>query len=71
MMQVNNGLTSNMSIFFHPDTPLFVRSNSDSGLAPPPETKATPPPVANSNGSPEPVSIVTLALKPRCGVISC
>ncbi|XP_038574850.1 par-3 family cell polarity regulator beta a isoform X3 [Micropterus salmoides] len=36
------------------NTPLFVRSNSDSGLAPPPETKATPPPVANSNGSPEP-----------------
>ncbi|KAM4560130.1 par-3 family cell polarity regulator beta a isoform 2-T2 [Odontesthes bonariensis] len=36
------------------NTPLMVRSSSDSALAPPHETKPTPPPVDPSDGSPEP-----------------
>ncbi|XP_072219791.1 par-3 family cell polarity regulator beta a isoform X2 [Leuresthes tenuis] len=36
------------------NTPLMVRSSSDSALAPPHETTRTPPPVDQSHGSPEP-----------------
>ncbi|XP_070786527.1 par-3 family cell polarity regulator beta a [Enoplosus armatus] len=36
------------------NTPLLVRSSSDSALAPPHEMTATPPPDDHSNGSPEP-----------------
>ncbi|XP_054864521.1 par-3 family cell polarity regulator beta a isoform X2 [Amphiprion ocellaris] len=36
------------------NTPLMVRSSSDSALAPPYETTPTPPPDDQSNGSPEP-----------------
>lgn len=34
----------NHLLFLHPDTPLLVRSSSDSALAPPYEKKATPTP---------------------------
>ncbi|GLD67417.1 par-3 family cell polarity regulator beta a isoform X1 [Lates japonicus] len=44
------------------DTPLLVRSSSDSALAPPHEKTATPPPDHSSNGTPEPFSLIAHAL---------
>lgn len=41
---------------FIPDTPLLVRSSSDSALAPPISTTRTPSPHDIRNGSPQPVS---------------
>uniref|UniRef100_A0A3B4XJV2 Partitioning defective 3 homolog B-like n=1 Tax=Seriola lalandi dorsalis TaxID=1841481 RepID=A0A3B4XJV2_SERLL len=46
-------------LFLVADTPLLVRSSSDSALAPPHEKTATPPPDHHSNASPEPVSTVS------------
>lgn len=49
------------SFFLLPDTPLLVRSSSDSALAPPFEVTATPPPNHHGSGSPVPVSSVTVS----------
>ena len=46
-----------ISVRLIPDTPLLVRSSSDSALAPPHDKTLTPPPEDQSSGPPETVSI--------------
>lgn len=55
----NVRLLSLTLLFLFADTPLLVRSSSDSALAPPQDRAPTPPPADYGTASPEPVSAVS------------